>query len=440
MNNRKTAYDIITDVLKNGTYLNLALKDKLRGVDAQEKRFVSALCYTTLENLIRIDYIIKQFTSGTRIHSDVKNALRIGVCQLMFFETVPESAAVNESVNVLPKKDKRQRGFANAVLRRIANEAGHIEYPDFEKQPIKYLSVMYSYPEWLCKKYAEDYGIEFAEQMLAYGKANAYTCVRMNNLKTNKEDFEAKLKGADIEFKKGAYIEEAYYIKNIEDIENMKLFKTGALAVQSEASMLCVCAADIKNGDTVLDACAAPGGKTAYAACFDTDGKITSMEYHAHRAELMRKNFERLGVVNADISVADGTELKEEYICGFDRVLIDAPCSALGLLYRKPDIKHSKTDGDIEQLMEVQNKLLETCSNYVKKGGTLVYSTCTINADENTRQIESFLKKHKEFRQKELKNCMPEALMYRINGGMLQLFPHIDGTDGFFMAALEKIV
>lgn len=438
MNTRKIAYEIITDVLQNDTFLNLTLKNSLRNFEAQDKRFISALCFTTIENLIRIDYIIKQFTKGQRVHKDMKNVLRIGVAQLMYFESVPERAAVNESVDILPKKDKRQRGFANAVLRRIAKELGAIRYPDPQKEPVKFLSVMYSYPEWLCEKYLKDYGRDFAEQMLSYSKPEAYTCVRVNTCKMPRDEFEKELKNNGIIYKNGKYIEDAFYIKHIDAIENMPLYTSGAMTVQSEASMLCVQAGEVKDGIRVLDTCAAPGGKAAYIASINQTGEIVAAELYPHRAALMAKNFERLGVTNVEIAVLDGTVFQPQYEKNFDCVIIDAPCSALGLLYRKPDIKYAKKEEDLENLVKIQKDLLETCCRYVKEGGTLVYSTCTINLQENMNQIKSFLARHCEFKEKELKNILPVSLLHRVKGGTLQLFPHIDEIDGFFMASMEK--
>lgn len=435
---RKIAYTILSDVIANGTYLNLALKERLRGdMPDQDARFISALCYTTLENLNRIDYIISTFTQGKRIHRAVRNALRLGVCQLMYFESVPESAAVNESVKLLDNTNKRQRkGFVNAVLRQVAKQSGSISYPTRE-QPAKYLSVMYSYPEWLCEKYISDYGFDFAEEMLSYKKEEAYTCVRFNPLKCSREEFENKLDGYGFEYRKGKYVADAYYIKNIRDIEHLKLYTKGELAVQSEASMLCVLAADIKGGQAVLDVCAAPGGKSAYAATF-APGKQVARDIHPHRVEMMEKNLKRLGADEVCAQVFDATQEDPGSVGKYDRVLIDAPCSALGLLYRKPDIKFSKTREGIEEIQQIQESILAASATSVAVGGRLIYSTCTIDWEENQGVVEKFLEAHKEFAIVDLSKIVPERLMYRVSEGMIQLYPHIDETDGFFIAVLER--
>lgn len=200
--------------------------------------------------------------------------------------------------------------------------------------------------------------------------------------------------------------------------------------------MLCVQAADIKQGMSVIDVCAAPGGKTALAAQYGPSAQV-AMELHEHRIDIMRENLARMGV-EAETVCADARKLKPEYSRKFDRVLIDAPCSALGLCYRKPDIKYSKQPKDLDELLPIQAEILDSCCEYVKPGGTLVYSTCTINKRENDRQIDAFLRKHPDFCENPLADVLSDKLLYRIRGGRLQLFPHIDGIDGFFIASLKR--
>ncbi len=435
MNDRQVALEIISDVLGGG-YLNLTLKKRLRGIPEQNKRFITALCFTTIENLYRIDYIIDHFTSGKRIHRIIRNILRIGVCQIMFFESVPESAAVNESVKLTEKAGKRQlKGFVNAVLRNIAQNAGSIEYPSREKDPVKYLSIFYSYPEALVRLFIDQYGENFTSELLACKKTGSDTCVRINRMKSTPPEVKNSLVSEGHRFKSGKYMKDALYVEHISSVEEMPLFKKGKIAVQSESSMLVVDAAGIEKGDTVLDVCAAPGGKTAYAAQFGSK-TIVATDLHPHRVELMRQNLDRLGVKAAVTEVADATVPNPEFYECFDKVIVDAPCSALGIMYRKPDIKYAKTD--IEGLYAVQRDILETCSRYVKKGGRLVYSTCSVNKCENSDIVTQFLSDNRMFREAELHPYMPESLAPRCSRGQLQLFPHIDGIDGFFIAALER--
>jgi len=275
--------------------------------------------------------------------------------------------------------------------------------------------------------------------MLSYKKTEAYTCVRVNTLKTTVEHFEAKLKAEEIQYQRAKYVPEAFYIKNISAIEDLSWYRSGEIAVQSEASMLCVYALAIRQGQEMLDTCAAPGGKSAFAATFHPE-HILALDVHEHRVEIMCKAFERLGVVNADAFSWDATVFMPKLRGAFDRVLVDAPCSALGLLYRKPDIKYSKRPEDIGEMIRIQGAILENASRYLAPGGRLVYSTCTIDREENDDVVERFLKAHPEFSLINLANDLPKGIIYRVKNNMLQLFPHIDGIDGFFMAALEKKV
>lgn len=428
---RAVALEVIRDV-EEGAFLNLSMKKKLSCLNVQDRRFCARLCSATIQNLTRIDYIIDSFTQGKRVHRLIRDILRLGVCQLMFFSSVPESAAVNECVKLAAASPKRQlKGFVNAVLKNIAKNKDNIAYPD-RKDAVKYMSVMYSYPEWLVKKYIADYGEEFTHAMLSY-ESPALTCVRANRLKITPEELDKKLSKYDVA--KGKYVSDARYIKNLNAIDEMEEYLSGELTVQSESSMLVVEACDIKEGMSVIDVCAAPGGKSAYAA-----GKkpsyILACDLHAHRVELMKKNFKRMGV-SADTRVMDASVPEGELYSKFDRVIVDAPCSALGLLYRKPDIKHKKSGDDILSIIAMQREILETASRYVKKGGILVYSTCTVNKNENDDNVDDFLSRHPEFREKT--GALDSVFNKRANGARIQLFPHVDGIDGFFICVLERI-
>lgn len=431
---RRIALDILDEV-EEGAFFNLSLKKRLQGVEEQDKRFISALCFTVLENKKRLDYVIGQFTQGKRIHKLIRNILRLGVCQLLFFESVPESAAVNECVKLTEKSSKRQlKGFVNGVLRNIGRNLDNVTYPDMEKEPDAYLSVMYSYPQWLAEKYIRDYGFAFTKDMFAYKKAEASTCIRPNRLKISVRDMEQALDAAGLSYTKGAYCPDAYYVKNISQIDRMRLYKKGCFTVQGEASMLAVMAADVRKGMAVLDLCAAPGGKSGYMAQF-RPGRLVAQDIYPHRVELMKENFARLGV-EAETAVADASIPEPAFYGQFDRVMVDAPCSALGLLYRKPDIKGAKEAADLGPLERIQKDILETASRYVKKGGRLVYSTCTINRDENDGVIDDFLEKHGEFSPADLGASLPADLP--AERGRIQLFPHIHGIDGFFIGAIER--
>ena len=434
MNARQTALDVLAEVADGGAYLNLSLKKHLPTLKTpEERRFCAALVSTAVQNIIRIDYVLQQFVQAKRVHKVIQNILRLGVCQLMFFESVPQSAAVNESVKLAQKNGKGQlKGFVNGVLRKVAENLGNIEYPDAEREPARHLSVLYSYPEWLCRQFVADFGFDFAVSLLSCGADTALTCVRLERQGWSAED-----ETLAEEFLPGKYCADARYIKSAGAIEGMPLYRKGLITPQGESSMLCVLAAGIGQTDAVLDVCAAPGGKSAYAACMCKT--LVAVDLHPHRVELVRSTFARLHIGNAEALCADGTIFNPELEGRFNVVLIDAPCSALGLLYRKPDIKlHAKKEGFAE-LVEIQRALLANCSRYVKPGGRLLYSTCTVNPTENLKNAQWFLQTHPDFAADDFSPQLPEALAGKVRDGCLQLFPNTDGVDGFFIARFGRM-
>jgi 16S rRNA (cytosine967-C5)-methyltransferase len=429
---RKAALIILSDVADNGSFLNLSLKKYLPEIkEAENRRFAAALASTAVQNMIRIDYILGRFVQSKRVHKIIRNILRLGVCQLMFFESVPVSAAVNESVKLAAAFGKTDlKGFVNGVLRNISKNLGSVEYPDRDGQSADFLSVFYSYPKWLCEKYLTAYGFDFTQNMLSYNADTALTCVRIS-----KDALQSI--GTGDSFLPGRYFEDARYLRNAPSIERMPLFISGAITPQGESSMLCVRAAGISPEDDILDVCAAPGGKAAYASVLCK--RLTAMDIHPHRVELIRKTFGRLHVQNAQTLAGDGTVFNPEFNEKFDVVMIDAPCSALGLLYRKPDIKIHKKAEDIPQLIALQRALMQNCAKYVKPDGKLLYTTCTVNPDENGENVTWFLKNNADFILDDFSSDIPQELAGRIRDGTLQLFWHIDGIDGFFIARMRKL-
>ena len=436
LNERAVAVEILEEV-EEGAFLNLAIKKHLKSItDAQSRRFTSAIVYTTMENLLRIDHVISSFTKKQRLHRFIKNVLRVGVCQLMFFESVPASAAVNECVKVVDASPKHDlKGFVNAVLRNISRNMGDVFYPSREGDPAGFLSIMYSYPQWICEMYIEEYGSDFAWELLSYRRDEAFTCVRPNLRRISSQELKNKLEDRGLEVSAGKYVEDCLYIKNSPSIDENYFYQKGLMTVQGEASMVVCEAAGVRPGESVLDVCAAPGGKSAYIA--DKGASLTCWDVHAHRVELMKKNFSRLGV-EAKVEHRDASVFDPQYEGNFDVVLIDAPCSAMGLLYRKPDIKYVRKREDIPALAALQRAILEASIRYVKPGGRILYSTCTISRDENEENIDYILKKYPWLSRGEMTNTLPIQLAPRQKKGMLQLFPHIDGVDGFFIAMMRR--
>jgi len=419
MNARLAALNALTAILRDGAYTSLALKSHIpKDMTSEDRRFASLLVRTTLENLLRIDYALEGFINTARVHSITRNILRLGACQLLFLQT-QSHAAVSESVLLIKKRKPQVAGFVNAVLRALDRSKDHIVYPSGETA--KALSVLYSYPLWICEKYIADFGFGFTEKLLG-AKAPSSTHVRMNALKTDTHRFENELIAQQLEFQKSGECG-GYALKGFTDIEDSDLFKNGWLAVQSESAMHAVKALDIKKGDKLLDCCAAPGGKSAYAAALaEGDLQITAWDVHKHRTEMMRKNFDRLGVF-AKVQTRDAAIFDASFADSFDTVLIDAPCSAMGLMAHSPDVRYARKPHDITQLASLQSSILSVCSSYVKIGGKLAYMTCSINKEENEDVLSSFLSKNPDF---------------DIAAKPVTLYPHLCGSDGFFYAVMVK--
>jgi 16S rRNA (cytosine967-C5)-methyltransferase len=281
---------------------------------------------------------------------------------------------------------------------------------------------MASYPEWICEKYIADFGWAFTKDLLLY-KAPTSTSVRMNALKTDEQTFAGELDALHVDVQSGSILG-SYAISGFKDIENLEIFKNGHMAVQSQSAMRAVLALDLKKGGKLLDCCAAPGGKSAYAAALtQNDIDITAWDIHEHRVDMTRKNFERLGVRNVKAAVHDARAFLPQYEGRFEVVLVDAPCSAMGLMMHQPDIRYARSPDDIKSLCSLQLDILSVCARYVKAGGTLAYLTCSINKEENEDVTESFLSLKTGFGYRK----PPETL-----------YPHLCGSDGFYIAVMER--
>lgn len=420
MNAREAAYNALNAILREGAYTSLALKKHIpASFSAEDRHFVSLLLRTTLENLIRIDYALKGFIKSGRVHGSVRNILRLGACQLLFMDT-QGYAAVNESVSLTKKIKPQTAGFVNAVLRALQRGKDTIAYP--KSKDAKSLSVLASYPEWICEKYINDFGWDFAKELLTY-KAPTATTVRVNTLKTDTDLFLEELQALGFKAEKG-FVQDAFAVSGLTDIENLRMYQSGRMAIQSESAMRAVLAMNVKKGDSLLDCCAAPGGKSAYAAALtENEIEIVAWDIHEHRVDMTRKNYERLGVAHAKADIHDARVLDPTLQDQFDVVLVDAPCSAMGLMAHHPDIRYTRKPEDITSLTQLQLEILSVCARYVKAGGTLAYMTCSINKEENEQITDAFLSNSEGFAYSK----PPQTL-----------YPHECGSDGFYYAMMRR--
>ena len=432
MSVRRRALEALMDITDRGAYANLRLKEALEGMDERDAKWAGALVYTVLDRLNYIDYVIETHARG-KLQLSIRGILRMGVCQVLFMD-VPDSAACDESVKLAREIGKGAlSGYVNAVMRSVCRTK---ENPlDLPGDLAERLSIEYSFPLFLIREYIERYGEAFTQNMLTF-RGRGIT-LRAQYPYTE-EELERELFDRKLAFTRGEIAKSAFCLERGLDVTKIELFLSGKVAVQSEGAMLACLALDPAPEQNVLDACAAPGGKTAYvSALMRGEGSITAWEIHPHRAALTAKTLARLHVNNAEVAVRDASIADAALFETMDAVLVDAPCSGLGL-WGKPDAKQNKDEQTVERLSALQKSILSACAGYVKRGGTLVYSTCTVSHAENEAQVEAFLKEHKEFSPASLEAYVPQSLHERAKGGMLQLFPHLDSVEGFFVARMVK--
>lgn len=420
---RQIALKILYEVDFEGAYSNLALKEGLKysELSTLDKGFVTQLVYGVISRRRTLDCIITKFSSVklSKISDYVLEILRIGIYQMIFMDKIPDSAAVNESVKLAQKYAYRSKGFVNGILRNVSREKENISFCT--------LADKYSYPDFLIKMWCKDFGEERTEQILKSLNASPEMNIRVNTLKTTREQLIKLLEKEGTKAKADDLYENSVVVRRI-DITSSDLFKKGFFTVQDAAAQLSSAVLAPKGGARVLDMCAAPGGKTTHMAeIMNNEGEIVALDIYDHKIKLIEENAKRLGIDIIKAKVWDSEMFCDEYIEKFDFVLVDVPCSGLGIIRRKPDIKWTANPG--EELYNIQKKILNNASMYLKPGGFMVYSTCTLNKNENENRIEEFLKEHKNFELVSEKIC-PE--------GYRTFYPNTDSTDGFFICKLRK--
>ncbi len=402
-------------------YSNQALKEILshKEMDAKNRGFATELLVGVVRNQMKLDYIIAKFSKIKlkKLSPWVHQILRMGVYQIVCMDKVPESAACNESVKLARRyAHGAAQGYINGVLRNVAREKENFEYP---VDPMERMSVVYSCPLWLTEKLVSQYGIDGCEKILKASHQKYPVSIRVNRLKTTPGELQEELNQEGILTEMDPDMPWRLWVTGALDIQKSKAYQNGKYTIQNMSSMAAVEALSPKPGDTVMDLCAAPGGKTTFAAeMMENKGKILAMDIHLHKTELIEKSAKRLGISIIETKAGDASVFMPEWEVRADRVLVDAPCSGIGVIHKKPDIKWRRKEEDILALCEIQKGILETASKYVKVNGVLVYSTCTILEEENQRQSAAFLERH------------PEFFMEREQ----LIFTHETGGSGFYIA------
>ena len=433
VNTRAITLKLLKKIHTDKSYSNILLDKTLSEIECspQEKKFISALFYGVIERMITLDAVINKFSKvkTNKLDVDVLIILRMGIYQLLYMDSVPDSAAVNESVKLAKKcKNPSLSGFVNGVLRSFIRSDKELPVGKTETEK---LSVLYSCPEWLVDKWISEYGKEITNSMLESSIGKAPVTIRLNTLKAKASEIITLLESDGFKLEE-TFLENCYRISGGVAVENSKAYKLGLFYVQDISSQLCSLSLDACEGETVIDVCAAPGGKTFTTAIkTNNKGSVYSLDLHENRVKLIKDGAERLGLTNV-ITMANNAKVFNDNLPMADRVLCDVPCSGLGVIRRKPEIKY-KNPEDFERLSEIQYEILVTSSKYLKSGGILVYSTCTLSKAENEDIINRFLKEHSDFTGVAVNSNYDELSDY-----CATIIPEYFNSDGFFIAKFKR--
>lgn len=448
MDTRETALSLFMEMEKTGAYGSVLLKDTLNKYDyedVREKAFLKRLTEGTMEKLITLDWVIDSFskTPVSKMKPLIRNLLRLSVYQILYMDSVPDAAACSEAVRLAKRRGfSSLSGFVNGVLRNIARKKDNLVWPDAEAAPVKALSVRYSLPEWMIELWIQQYGEKRCEEILSAMEKNRPLTIRFSEMLSEEEIVGAvdNIRKAGVLARRHAFYPKAWELEGCEGAASLPGFAEGLFYVQDVSSMAAVLAAGIRPGMKVIDMCAAPGGKATLAAqlCAGNGGIVHAGDVSERKAELIRENAERLGIDNMNINVWDASVYMERYRETADVLLLDVPCSGLGVMNRKKDIRYRVTREDLDSLTALQHKIADACWQYVKPGGILLYSTCTVDRMENEDMV-SYIIENYPFEAEGMDGYIPEALAGgEAKKGQLQLFCGEKDTDGFFMARLRR--
>ena len=444
VNLRELVLGILLEINKEGQHSHLVIRstlEKYQYLEKQERAFLTRVCEGTLEYKLRLDYILDQYSSVPveKMKPVIREILRSSVYQLLYMDNVPDSAVCDEAVKLARKKGfYNLTGFVNGVLRKVARDYSSIHFPE-KNQPVEYLSVLYSMPKWLVEKFLAEYGFEKTEKMLEAFLKEKPTTIRIRQHLVDKEAVLESLKRQNVTVEPAPYAENAYYIKNYDYLPALEAFRMGNIQVQDVSSMLVGEVAAPKEGDYVIDLCAAPGGKTlCIADKLKGTGRIDARDISRTKTDLIRENAIRQNFLNVVVTEKDATQLDSESFEKADILIADVPCSGLGVIGKKTDIKYNITQNGIAELVNLQRKILEQASTYVKPGGTLIYSTCTISKEENIENVRWFVENY-PYELESIDDYLCEELRCdTTKEGYLQLLPGVHDCDGFFIARLKR--
>ncbi len=436
-NGREAALEALTACRRLDAWSDGSLKNACRTLDRREAALAARLAYGVLQNRALLDFYLGAFCTQSfdKLEPFIRDVLRLGGYQILFMERVPDRAAVDECVELV-KRRKRQRaaGMVNAVLRRLSREKECL--PEIRQEDAAgRLALRYSHPKWLVERLLSLLGEEEAEAYLRLDNGSIPTTIQRNPLRCGGEELAERLAASGASLTPHPWMPDCWMLAGGGGVDAMPAFQTGLFQVQDAAAKAAVLASGLKPGDRVLDVCAAPGGKS-FAAAMEMEGRgeVVACDIHRHKLALIEKGAQRLGLDCIRTELADGRVCREEWLEGFDAVLCDAPCSGLGIIRKKPDIRY-KDPGQLAGLPEVQRAILENACRYVKRGGTLLYATCTVLPEENQGVTEDFLSRHPEF----VREAFALTGLEVENNGSLTLWPQRHETDGFYICKMRKL-
>jgi len=437
---RELALKIISEIYSKNAYANIVLVKEIntRYLEDQDRRFVTELVYGTIKTGETLDWILKHYVDRplTKIPGVILNILRLGIYQLFFLSKVPAAATCNEAVKLAKKYGHGGTvKFVNAVLRSAARSPEKVVYPDRQEQPSQHLALRYYHPEWIISRWIERLGIDACEKLCQANNLTPPLSIRTNTLKISRTELMKRLPSDEVVCEPSQWSPEGIVCRKFPSMNRLASLQEGLFQVQDESSMLVAHVLDPQPGEFVIDACGAPGGKSTHiAALMKNIGRVLSVDIHDHKSAITRQNAGRLGITIIDAKTMDAEQLDTLFAGQADRVLVDAPCSGLGVLRRKPDSRWRKTPQMLIDLPMLQTSILNSAADCLKPGGVLVYSTCTTEPEENQEVVCRFLASHPNYRLEETGQFLP----VKRSGEFVQLWPHVDDVDGFFIVRMVK--
>ncbi len=443
INEREIVLEVLLEITEHGMYSHIVLRDvlnKYQYLEKKERSFITRVTEGTLEHMMEIDYILDQFSKVKvkKMKPVIRNIMRSAVYQMKYMDSVPVSAACNEAVKLAVRKGFGSlRGFVNGVLRNVARNLDQIEYPT---EPLKRLSIQYSMPEWILNLWLKEYDSDIVEQMLQAFQRETPLTIRCNLRMVTPKQLKEHLEAEGVTVKVHPYLEYAFHISGFDYLGDLESFQNGEFSVQDISSMLVSELAGPKEGDYVIDVCAAPGGKSLHMAeKLNGSGHVEARDLTEYKVGLIQENIERTGLSNVEAVQQDALIFDETSVGKADIVLADLPCSGLGVLAKKTDLKYKATKEGADSLAKLQREMLKNVQAYVKDEGKLVYSTCTINPAENMDNVHWFLNEYPEFELIDIHGSLCEELQKDVKeNGCIQLLPGVHQSDGFFLACMKK--